>query len=201
MAYINGKKILAIIKGGGGSTGGDIAINTLNGTTWKIKDPFNTDKDQIVRNINFVSNNENFICLLYAPESGLFYIDENENIVTVFDETNSTWNANEAYRTLKITGGDDVEKHDAIGDIKYIATLIAVEGGGVEVDGTIDITENGTHDVSKYASANVNVASSGGSGKQFIVNCEVNPNNLDIKIPTVIMNKKQFTTSISVVIE
>lgn len=138
MAFINGKKVLTIIKGSGGA-GGDIAITTLNGTTWKLKDPFNTDDATFVYNLNFISNNENFVAIAYTPESGLFYIKENDDVVKAYDETTNTYN--EAYRTFKITGGADVGRIDAIGDLKHIANLISVDGGssGSTSTGAIDL--------------------------------------------------------------
>ncbi len=48
------------------------------------------------------------------------------------------------------------------GDITTYATAIDNISTGITPTGTISITENGTHDVTNYASAEVNVASSGG---------------------------------------
>lgn len=60
------------------------------------------------------------------------------------------------------------EAFDVTADVGFDAlskvTVTAAPSGGTTPSGTIYITENKTHDVAKYAYANVNVPTSGGSG-------------------------------------
>lgn len=53
-------------------------------------------------------------------------------------------------------------------------TVAAIPDSYVQPSGTLDVTENGTHDVKNYASVNVNVAGSGGgSGGGSVETCTV----------------------------
>jgi len=69
----------------------------------------------------------------------------------------------ETYLLALLNGDTNVkEPQSRIEAYLYQLCKNGMSGGGITPTGTLEITENGTHDVTNYASANVNVASSGG---------------------------------------
>jgi N-acetylneuraminic acid mutarotase len=95
------------------------------------------------------------------------------------------------YASAKVVDSNLVPENIAK-DISILGIVGTFEGG-ITPTGELAITENGTYDVTNYASANVNVASSGGSGGEvkFIHTLEC----IETKLPS---SQTQFMGSASV---
>ena len=59
------------------------------------------------------------------------------------------------------SGNKDITENGSNIDVSSFSTVSVNVPTGITPSGTLDITSNGTHDVTNYASVNVNVASSG----------------------------------------
>ena len=99
-------------------------ISDLTGSVWEFKNPFEKDEEQSILNINFVSNGQNFKCIIYDPGEGMQFVNLEGELVTIYNEV-----ANEflsQYRTITITGGMDVTNKVAIDNLNYFANLVSV---------------------------------------------------------------------------
>lgn len=76
----------------------------------------------------------------------------------------------ETYLLALLNGDTNVkEPQSRIEAYLYQLCKNGMSGSGITPTGTLEITENGTHDVTNYASANVNVASSGGGDLDALI--------------------------------
>ena len=114
---------------GGGSGVNASNIGNLIGSTWFIKEPFEKDEETWVLNLDFTSNNQEFVQMVYVPEVGLRYITADNQAVDVYAEVNNV--VVREYREFTITGGAEVTNRITISIIKNIADYIS--GGTAKV--------------------------------------------------------------------
>lgn len=105
-------------------------MTNLTNSKWTLKTPFNKDEEQFIANLNFTSNNEQFKCILYTPESGLQYVTDDEELITVYAEVADE--LVEEYATIEITGGNDVENKEVIGSLEYFYNHLSGGSGNSE---------------------------------------------------------------------
>lgn len=74
----------------------------------------------------------------------------------------------------------NIKSYNIKKDISILGVTGSYEGSGVTPTGTINITGNGTYDVTNYASANVNIPTEGVAAPSYVnfKSCPVNPLNL-----------------------
>lgn len=117
-------------------------ITDLTGTTWVLNNTLTTDNAFGDAYINFISNNTNFTkfdAVLLMDDHELYY-----DAVMVYD--GGVW-TNQAYRTINIIGGSDVQKAYFISWLVNNATLQTPAGTEVThrywaPDGVITMSDN-----------------------------------------------------------
>lgn len=97
-------------------------VKNLTNTTWIFKSYVSTTTGLGTYKINFTSNNENFVRLGldYRGYTPISYYKADGTEVKAFD--NSQW-ANKEYRTITITGGEDVESMNLLSFLNAAAAV------------------------------------------------------------------------------
>ncbi len=108
------------------------AITDLTGYTWIGNSSINYQNIGGPYNITFTSNNTEFVQIRYVNNwegTHLEYVKSDNSKVNVFPQSSwsSTW-ADEAYKTIQITGGEDVTNSSLISWLGENGTLTAPAG-------------------------------------------------------------------------
>ena len=109
-----------------------MAVTNLTNTKWQFNENFSYDAtlDGEMYSLNFTSNHNNYEGLLfylpafrYIVNKSLDYESDVNNYVDACDIWDTGW-IDQAYRTIEITGGEDVENPDLISFLQAHATQI-----------------------------------------------------------------------------
>lgn len=65
---------------------------------------------------------------------------------------------------LEVTANGEYTAHDGVDGYSPVVVSVPVPDGYIQPEGTLEVNENGTHDVTAFASVNVNVQAGGGAG-------------------------------------
>lgn len=137
------------------------ALTTLTNTTWKFIYELKGFVESYTFNLTFTSNGEEFVRAVYEPDTGLTYVDSSNNGHTVYSilDNVGTW-IDEEYRTINITGGNDVNDIEILEILRGMASF---ESGNLTtcavvsiLETSLDFTEEGggTVDLNNYYTKN-----------------------------------------------
>lgn len=103
----------------------------LTNSTWKFIGDFDSYNSQYIEiNVNFTSNDFEYTKIAFEPGTGLIYFNNRTStIVYSITDKVGVW-VNEEFRTIVITGGEDVTNSTAIANLN--ASAVYISGGIVE---------------------------------------------------------------------
>lgn len=88
----------------------------------------------------------------------------NQSFTSIFSEAQVISGGKEAViEPLEVTANGEYAAPDGVDGYSPVVVSVPVPEGYIQPEGTLEVTENGTHDVTAFASVSVNVRTSGGA--------------------------------------